>query len=144
MNVRPATGSDAAEVARLCTELGYSVSEEVMHGRLGQLLNSPAHLVVVAQRESALRGWICGERRVSLESGTRVEISGLIVDPSLRRSGIGRLLVSEIERWALSQDCQEVMVRSNVARLESHPFYESLGYKRAKTQHAYKRAPNAA
>jgi hypothetical protein len=30
-------------------------------------------------------------------------------------------------------------VRSNVARAESHPFYERLGYVRTKTQHAYRK-----
>jgi hypothetical protein len=32
---------------------------------------------------------------------------------------------------------RSISVRSNVARLESHPFYERLGYVRTKTQHAY-------
>ena len=34
----------------------------------------------------------------------------------------------------------EVSVRSNVVREESHPFYERLGYTRAKTQHVYRKA----
>jgi hypothetical protein len=33
----------------------------------------------------------------------------------------------------------EHRVRSNVARELSHPFYESLGYERAKTQHVYRK-----
>ena len=32
-----------------------------------------------------------------------------------------------------------IAVRSNVARTESHPFYERLGYVRTKTQHAYRK-----
>jgi hypothetical protein len=30
-----------------------------------------------------------------------------------------------------------VTVRSNVVRVESHPFYERLGHVRGKTQHVY-------
>jgi hypothetical protein len=33
----------------------------------------------------------------------------------------------------------EISVGSNVVRPESHPFYEHLGYQRAKTQHAYRK-----
>ena len=35
---------------------------------------------------------------------------------------------------------QVLVVRSNVARESSHPFYEALGYKREKTQHVYRNA----
>jgi hypothetical protein len=33
----------------------------------------------------------------------------------------------------------QMAVRSNVDRADSHPFYERLGYVRAKTQHAYRK-----
>ena len=32
-----------------------------------------------------------------------------------------------------------LLVRSNVTRPESHPFYERLGYERIKTQHSYRK-----
>lgn len=56
-----------------------------------------------------------------------------------RRRGVGRLLVSEVEGWAEAQGLAVVGVRSNIVRAESHPFYESLGYARGKTQHVYSR-----
>jgi N-acetylglutamate synthase-like GNAT family acetyltransferase len=139
LQVRIATQQDVAEISRLCTQLGYPSSQEVMGERLAQLLCSPNHAVRVACEGHALAGWASGEVRVTLESGTRAEITGLIVDATVRRSGVGRLLVAEIEAWARGIGCGEVVVRSNVSRLESHPFYENLGYGRAKTQHAYKK-----
>jgi hypothetical protein len=39
--------------------------------------------------------------------------------------------------WVIAQGLDTIVVRSNVARAESHPFYERLGYTRTKTQHAY-------
>ena len=33
-----------------------------------------------------------------------------------------------------------IVVRSNVVRPESHPFYEKIGYERKKTQHVYARS----
>jgi GNAT superfamily N-acetyltransferase len=82
-------------------------------------------------------GWVAAERRLLLESGERAEIVGLIVTADARRSGTGLALVKAAEEWAAEQGMQTISVRSNVARLESHPFYERLGYVRTKTQHAY-------
>jgi N-acetylglutamate synthase-like GNAT family acetyltransferase len=137
--VRTATVQDAAGIARLCTELGYAVSGDVMLARLDRMLTSPIHSVLVAHDQDRLLGWITGEARVTLETGDRVEITGLVVASFARRIGVGRLLVADIERWAVGRQCKEVVVRSNISRSESHPFYEKLGYKRAKTQHAYKK-----
>lgn len=137
MRVRPATTADAAGIARLATELGYPSSEDEMAVRLDRLLRSGSHFVAVAEDPPTLVGWVAAERRLLLESGTRVELVGLIVSASARRSGTGRALVAAAEAWALEQRVEIISVRSNVARLESHPFYERLGYARTKTQHAY-------
>jgi GNAT superfamily N-acetyltransferase len=143
IQTRLAALNDAPGIARLSTQLGYPVAEADMRRRLEHLLKSSNHFVAVAERGSTLLGWIAGEVRILLESGPRVEISGLVVDTSERRTGIGRMLVSVVERWALERHCQVVSVRSNVARSESHPFYEQLGYERAKTQHAYRKVLDA-
>jgi GNAT superfamily N-acetyltransferase len=83
-----------------------------------------------------------GEREL-LESGRRCEILGLVVDSTHRGRGVGRRLVQAAEAWALARGLDQMAVRSNVGRAESHPFYERLGYVRAKTQHAYrKRLPS--
>jgi GNAT superfamily N-acetyltransferase len=137
--LRVATGQDSSELARLCTQLGYPVSDEVMRDRLDQLLGSANHVVLVAHSGGALLGWITGEARITLETGSRVEITGLVVDAAARRAGVGRLLVGGVERWAAGRHCKEVVVRSSISRAESHPFYEKLRYGRAKTQHAYKK-----
>jgi GNAT superfamily N-acetyltransferase len=53
-----------------------------------------------------------------------------------RGEGIGRRLVERSERWTLERALEQVSVRSNIARTESHAFYERAGYIRVKTQHA--------
>ena len=92
---------------------------------------------MVAEQDSGVVGWVAAERRLLLESGERVEIVGLIVGAAARRSGIGAALVRAAEDWAVGQQLHLMSVRSSVARIESHPFYERLGYIRSKTQHAY-------
>ena len=50
---------------------------------------------------------------------------------------VGKALVAAAEQWAADIGTPHVFLRSNILRQESHPFYESLGYTRTKTQHAY-------
>jgi uncharacterized damage-inducible protein DinB len=63
-----------------------------------------------------------------------------VVDPSCRRQGVGGRLVEAVETWAMARGLDVIVVRSNVTRRESHPFYERHGYTRAKTQHAYRKS----
>jgi GNAT superfamily N-acetyltransferase len=56
-----------------------------------------------------------------------------------RGEGIGRRLVERSERWTLERALEQVSVRSNIARTESHAFYERAGYIRVKTQHVYRK-----
>jgi GNAT superfamily N-acetyltransferase len=84
-------------------------------------------------------GWIHGSEQEFLESERRCEILGLIVDSEHRGLGIGRELLEAVEVWAAGRGLEQMSVRSNVLRAEAHPFYEQLGYTRAKTQHAYRK-----
>jgi len=137
VHIRQASLFDAAQIARLSAQLGYASSEADMHVRLSLLLTLPTSVVLVADAGEVLSGWGSADLRVSLETGLRVEITGLVVDASKRRLGIGRLLVNHLERWAADKNCPILLVRSNVVRQESHRFYEGLGYERTKTQHSY-------
>jgi GNAT superfamily N-acetyltransferase len=84
-------------------------------------------------------GWVhCAEHQL-LETGRRCELLGLVVDARVRGRGVGRRLVTAAEGWAAARGLEQMAVRSNVARSDSHPFYERLGYVRVKTQHAYRK-----
>lgn len=135
---RPAHASDAAEIARLAAELGYPVDTGSMVARLDAVLGDPCGCVSVVDGNGHLAGWIAAERRLNLEVGERVEITGLVVDGRARRGGVGRALVGAVEAWAREQG-MDVVVRSNVQRQDSHPFYEGLGYTRQKSQHVYRK-----
>jgi GNAT superfamily N-acetyltransferase len=138
--LRNARLNDAAEIARLSSELGYPATAQDIAARLTVLLPLSHHHVMVVQGDDGLLGWIAVERRLTLESGERIEIVGLVVSSVARRSGIGQALVADAECWALAQGFDSIVVRSNVERAESHPFYERLGYVRRKTQHLYSKS----
>jgi GNAT superfamily N-acetyltransferase len=137
MMLRLARIDDVAEIARLAEELGYPASAEMMRARLDSLLAHPDHRISVVEEGNRLRGWIAVEHRRTLESGERIEIVGLVVDTRHRGGGVGRMLVADAEQWARQSGFDVILVRSNITRQASHPFYEHLGYIRRKTQHCY-------
>ena len=140
-HLRRARLEDAAEIARLMTELGYPIEAAEILPRLQALLVHPDHLVTVAAGPNDhLSGVIMAEHRALLLFGSQVEIMGLSVGADARRMGVGRALVKAVEDWARQFGSHKIVVRSNVLRPESHPFYEKIGYERKKTQHLYARS----
>jgi N-acetylglutamate synthase-like GNAT family acetyltransferase len=138
MEIRIAELRDSQGIARLCNVLGYLTSADEIATRLSSLLISERHLVVVAVGENAhVSGWIAADLRLILESGERAEIVGLIVDPKVRGDGIGKSLVDRVEKWARESGVSKIVVRSNIARTESHSFFQNANYVHSKTQHVY-------
>jgi GNAT superfamily N-acetyltransferase len=138
--VRPARSADAAAFAALSTQLGYPMSPEELGRRLERLLGRDDQVVLAACVGSAVVGWIHGAEQELLESERRCEILGLVVDETRRRAGIGRGLVAAVEAWARGRGLAQMSVRSNVARAESHSFYQGIGYQRTKTQQVYRKS----
>ena len=125
-------------MAELSAQLGYPVDAGAMRTRVVHILVLPSHCLLVAETpDGVLTGWIHAAEQEPLEYGSQCEILGLVVAEEARGMGVGRMLVAEVERWAVGRGLTEVSVRSNVVRTESHPFYKHLGYVRVKTQHAY-------
>jgi GNAT superfamily N-acetyltransferase len=141
IDIRPAGATDAPRLQVLLTQLGYPSELGAVTRRLADLLDSATHEVLVAAPagDSRIGGCICVERRLVLERDDSVEITGLVVDSAARRSGLGRALVDAAERWASRHAVHTVVVRSNVERPESHPFYERIGYRRTTTSHTYRK-----
>lgn len=137
MTLRPAVAGDAGEMARLSGLLGYPATAAQIADRLEILSARAGACILVAARGDALLGWIAGEARLSLVAGEQFEITGLVVDPGTRRSGTGRSLVNALEARAAAMGIGSIVVRSNVKRSVSHPFYAALGYRRSKSQHVY-------
>ncbi len=138
--IRSARLDDAARLAQLAGELGYSASERQIRERLEHLSSSRDHAVCVAETvDGTVSGWIAVERRLLLESGFKAEITGLVVALQARRTGVGQALVLVAERWATELGLEIMIVRSNIARTESHLFYRDIGYDTEKTQQVYRK-----
>ncbi|MGH8025383.1 MAG: GNAT family N-acetyltransferase [Pseudoxanthomonas sp.] len=137
---RAARMDDSAEVARLCTQLGYPTTADEMAARMSVVISAGDRQVFVVESGDRLLGWIGIELRTTLETGRKAEIIGLVVDAQARRSGTGKALVDAAENWVRQNGLDALMVRSNTVRLESHPFYEGIGFVRRKSQHVYFKA----
>jgi GNAT superfamily N-acetyltransferase len=132
--------SDAAELARLTSQLGYPISELSLRTRMVRIVSSTNDSLLVAVRQDReLAGWVHGYLCQLLESEYRVEIGGLVVDERCRRSGIGRGLVQAIENWAVEHGATELSVRCREERAESHKFYESLSFRHVKSQRVFRK-----
>jgi predicted N-acetyltransferase YhbS len=138
--IRAAVASDATSIAQLSRTLGYAATAEVIGQRLRAVRGSENDLTLVAVNDAGVViGWIQAHASHVIESGFRVEITGLIVSPDVRRCGVGRALVSRAEEWARQIAAEAIVVCSNVQRVESHAFYPALGYNVSKTQTVYRK-----
>src|SRR5438094_640310 len=123
----------------LACVLGYPNEPVAIRARIRAMGESDLLLVAVDANDKAI-GFIQAHRVCIIEVGFRVEILGLVVSSSARRSGIGRRLIDEAERWAKHIGAEAVSVRSNTKRTEAHLFYPALGYAKIKTQAVYAKA----
>ena len=130
--------TDAEVVAALVGELGYPSETEAIPARIRAIGESDLLLVAVDAGDKAI-GFIQAHRVSIIEVGFRVEILGLVVSSSARRSGIARKLIEQAETWAKNIGADAISVRSNTKRIEAHVFYPALGYRKIKTQAVYEK-----
>ena len=142
LRVRPMVEGDAEVVAELATELGYPNETEAIRRRIRPIGKAGLLLVAADARDKPV-GFIQAHRVCIIEAGSRVEILGLVVSSTARRSGIARTLIGEVELWAQKIGAETVSVRSNTRRTEAHLFYPAMGYKKIKTQAVYEKCRGA-
>ncbi len=140
IRVRIATREDVAGIRSLAEELGYPYSEEIMKGRLENLLSEAEHILLVAERgDGEVVGWVHGFVRKLLIADVQIEIGGLVVQEDFRGMGIGKKLLEEVEDWARKKGIGVISLRSNIIREEAHRFYEEVGYEVMKTSKIFRK-----
>ena len=70
--------------------------------------------------------------------GGYIKMNGLGVLPEYRNKGIGRMLLEEVERFALQKGAPYIGLASGLQRTDAHAFYEHLGYR--KTSYWFRKA----
>jgi GNAT superfamily N-acetyltransferase len=124
-------------------QFGYESDTSVVAERLSRILLRPDQQFFVAEFDGRLVGWLHAVVSEYVELETFVVISGLVVDKSHRRQGIGTLLMKHAEDWARSQGCSVVRLWSSAGRTVAHDFYQRLGYMKIKTQYSFMKSLDA-
>jgi GNAT superfamily N-acetyltransferase len=136
--VRGAQGEDCNRMADLAVQLGYECTGQEVQRRLREMQDSRHYAVYVADLSGCnVVGWIAAYVFRAVELETCAEISGLIVDETLRSSGIGKILLDATEKWARYVGCTAISVHSNVTRDRAHRFYANNGFELLKTQRMF-------
>lgn len=134
MTIREADRSDAYSICKICCEgLGYQCSHELVLERLSNL-DKKRELVLVAQIEEKVVGYIHAEKYHTLYFDSMVNILGLAVLSDYRRNGAGKALLNHIEHWARGLGINVVRLNSGMTRKGAHNFYRAMGYGNEKEQ----------
>lgn len=139
LQIRSVKSEDALSIARLSDQLGYRSNPKSITNRIERILKDSNHTVFVAVLNQQIVGWIHGFYVLKIESEPFMEIGGLIVDDQFRKMGIGKKLVQQIVIWSSNNGISKLRVRCNIIRLESHKFYETIGFKLNKEQKVFDR-----
>ncbi|WP_316847947.1 GNAT family N-acetyltransferase [Pedobacter psychrodurus] len=134
VQIREISEEDAQGVAQLSTQLGYESNTEQTLTRIRQINKSNENCAFAAVIDDVIVGWIHGFYTLRIESEPFVEIGGLIVDETYRNLKIGKQLIESVKLWAKKHHIKKLKVRCNTKRIESHKFYERLGFKENKRQ----------
>ena len=127
--IRKARRHDALAVTELLATLGYPSLVEDIEQRIVDCEDSVYTIVFVAESDSRVVGALSFHCIPLFHAeGYLGRITSLIVTPDHRQRGIGRLLVFAAEQFAWSRKCSRVEVTSGDHRLDTHAFYEHLGY----------------
>ena len=139
--VRPAQPYDCEAMADLARQLGYECTAEEVQKRLRDMQDANQYTVLVAEfPEGQIAGWIGAYLFRSIETGSCVEINGLVVDESIRSRGIGRILLGAARRMDAEHWFRcHFGTFPNVTRGRAHQFYTNNGYAHVKTQKEFRK-----
>jgi len=144
VNIRSATMDDSSALADLSTQLGYPTSPIQSANRLGAILDSNEHAILVAcLADGTLVGWVHVFLAFRVESDPFVEIGGFVVTKEFHRRGIGRCLLAAVEEWVIQSGMTKLRVRCRSNRVGTHTFYKRLGFSKSKQQHVFDKSLKA-
>lgn len=130
ITIRSARPSDADDIAELYRQLVSNSAIAVLPERIAEISGDANTTLFVCEYQDS----ICGTALVSLcadvmfKSQPFAVVENLVVKTALRRLGIGKRLLKEIERFCLARDCSKIMLLSAAHREQAHRFFQQAGF----------------
>lgn len=125
MEFRRATPDDAEAIVRFWKDAGASMSTTDDVGNVRRVAQNPAAAFVLAVQGDRIIGSLLGTF-----DGWRGNMYRLVVDPGVRRRGIGRALVREVEQVFREWGVLRTTVLIEVDRPAAMEFWAAVGYPR--------------
>ncbi|WP_139492283.1 GNAT family N-acetyltransferase [Brevibacillus dissolubilis] len=123
MLIRPFRLGDYSAIMRIWQETNLENTENESLDALAKQLAWDSDLVMVAELDGEVVGVIVGTI-----DGSRAYFYRLAVSPSAQGKGIGRELVTAIERRFKQRGVHRILIMVNQDNHKVIPFYNSLGY----------------
>jgi len=131
MQIRKTILKDIPELALLYKQFWNEDSSiKLMEKKFKDLQGNPNYILISAVEGNQLVGSVFGIICEELYGECRpfLVIKDLIVDYKHRRKGIGKALMSEIEKIAIEYDCYQMLFITENDRTDTIEFYESIGF----------------
>lgn len=137
INIRSAEIDDADSIENLRAHMAYEKTIISTRERIESILKNEDNCIFVALQNDEIVAWIHAFYAMRIESDFFVEIGGLVVHERYRRRGIASLLVDQVLLWTRHVKRDQVRIRTNTIRKETHAFYEKLGFRETKEQKVF-------
>jgi len=134
--VRLAVEQDIPRILELYEELTSERHDLTLHETepvFTEISSMPGHELLVAEEDGVVVGSMVLLIVPNFSHGALpwAIVENLVVDPTHRRRGIGRLLTEHAIARAREEGCYKVQLLSGTKRREAHWFYKRLGFKRS-------------
>lgn len=129
-------GSDQVHaIARLALRLWPEHTYEELSKEIDLLLASPSAAVFVWREGAASVGFAQCQLRFDYVEGTHSSpvgyLEGVYVDPTYRRGGVAKALLTACENWAKEQGCTEFASDCEIHNADSYGFHTHNGFAEA-------------
>jgi ribosomal protein S18 acetylase RimI-like enzyme len=123
VDIRAFQPEDEPSVVALWERCGLVRPWNDPHKDISRKLKVQPQFFLVGLKDGAIVGTV-----MAGYEGHRGWVNYLAVDPALRRHGLGRTLMSEVERLLLAAGCPKINLQVRGSNAEALAFYAALGY----------------
>lgn len=131
MIIREMIAEDIPQLEQLYRQFwGEESCFETMKKQFHKLHKNNSHIFIIAIENNNLIGSVMGVICEELYGDCKpfLVLENMIVDKNYRNKGIGKALISELEKIATKRGCFQVIFVTERNRVDAVKFYESAGY----------------